>query len=263
MFTEVNDQIGGIAEKVGKTPQEFNSGVFSMIQNLSENVIIPIAGMILTFVLCYELIQMIIDRNNMHEMETWFLFKWIFKTFVAVYLVTHTFDLIMAVFELSQHIVNQSAGIVSGDTSIDFAAMIGDLTSKLEAMGKGELFLVLVESLLIKLTMFAVYGCVMLVLYGRMIEIFIFCSISPIPFATMANREWGQIGNNYLRGLVALGIQGFFILVCVAIYSVLIREIASTDSLHIAMANCAAYTILLCYSLFKTGGVSKSILNAH
>ena len=264
MFDEVNSKVGEIAAEVGKTPQSWNSGVFSMIQNLSETVIIPIAGLILTFVLCYELIGMIIEKNNMHgDFDTFQLFKWIFKTFVATYIVTHTFDIVIAVFELSQNIVNQSAAVINGNTALDFNAVIGDFTEQLENMEVGELFLLLIETSLVGLTMNAVSICVTLVLLGRMVEIYIFCSIGAIPFSTMTNREWGSMGNNYLKGLVALGLQGFFIMVCVAIYTVLVQNIATAENLHIAIWTCAGYTLLLCYSLFKTGTVSKSILNAH
>ena len=264
MFDEVNTKVGEIATEVGKTPQSWNGGVFSMIQNLSETVIIPIAGLILTFVLCYELISMIIEKNNLHgDFDTFQLFKWIFKTFVATYIVTHTFDIVIAVFELSQNIVHQSASVINGNTALDFNAIIGDLTEQLENMEVGELFLLLIETSLVGLTMNAVSICVTLVLLGRMVEIYIYCSIGAIPFSTMVNREWGSMGNNYLKGLVALGLQGFFIMVCVAIYTVLVQSIATAENLHIAIWTCAGYTILLCYSLFKTGSVSKSILNTH
>ena len=264
MFDEVNTKVGEIATEVGKTPQSWNGGVFSMIQNLSETVIIPIAGLILTFVLCYELISMIIEKNNLHgDFDTFQLFKWIFKTFVATYIVTHTFDIVIAIFELSQNIVHQSASVINGNTALDFNAIIGDLTEQLENMEVGELFLLLIETSLVGLTMNAVSICVTLVLLGRMVEIYIYCSIGAIPFSTMVNREWGSMGNNYLKGLVALGLQGFFIMVCVAIYTVLVQSIATAENLHIAIWTCAGYTILLCYSLFKTGSVSKSILNTH
>ena len=183
--------------------------------------------------------------------------------FVAVYLVTHTFDITMAIFELAQTVVQQSAGVITGTTSIDFAAALGDVAAQLETMEIGELFGLLVETMLLKITMPVLSFCVMIVLVGRMIEIYIYCSVGAIPFATMANRDWGQMGNNYLRGLVALGLQGFFIMICVAIYAVLVGQIGSADNIHIAIWQCAGYTVLLCFSLFKTGAVSKSIFNAH
>lgn len=263
LFDQVNSAVGDVSVQVGQTPQNWNSGVFSMIRSLSDNVIVPIAGMILTFVLCYELISMIIDKNNMHDVDTFILYKWIFKVFVAVYLVSHTFDITMAVFELSQRVVQQSAGLITGNTAIDFDTVAGGLFSQLDTMGNGELFGLLVESLLIRITTPVLSVCIMLVLVGRMVEIYIYCSVGAIPFATMTNREWGQMGNNYLRGLVALGLQGFFIMVCVAIYSVLIASIAGAPNLHMAIWKCAGYTLLLCFSLFKTSTISRSIFNAH
>ena len=263
MFGDVNEKVGTIAAEVGKTPQGWNANIFNMIQNLSENVIVPIAGLVITYVLCYELISMVTEKNNMHDVDTFMFFKWFFKAFVAVFLVTHTFDIVVAVFELGQNVVHQSAALIGSDTALDFEAVMGGLMGELEAMEIGELFLLLIETSLIGLTMNALSICVMLVLVGRMIEIYIYCSIGPIPFATMVNREWGSMGNNYLRGLVALGLQGFFILVCVAVYTVLIQGIASAQNLHLAIWSCAGYTVLLCYSLFKTGNISKSIFNAH
>lgn len=234
-----------------------------MIKALSETVIVPVAGLIITFVLCYELISMIVEKNNMHDVDTFMFFKWIFKAFVAVYLVTHTFDIVIAIFELSQHVVRQSAGLISGSASIDIAEVLGDIGAQLEAMGMGELFGLLIETMLVRFSVQIMSVCVTLVLYGRMIEIYIYCSIGSIPFATMTNREWGSMGNNYLKGLVALGLQGFFIMVCVAIYTVLVNQIGSAANIHLAIWSCAAYTVLLCFSLFKTGGISKSIFNAH
>ena len=263
MFDQINSEVGEVAANVGTTPAAWNAGVFSMIRNLSDNVVVPIAGMIITFVLCYELISMLMEKNNFHDFETYAIYKWVLKAFIAVYLVTHTFDITMAIFELAQNVVQQSAGIITGTTSIDFATVIGDVSTQLEAMELGELFGLLVETMLLKITMPILSFCVMIVLVGRMIEIYIYCSIGAIPFATMTNREWGQMGKNYLRGLVALGLQGFFIMICVAIYAVLIGQITSGTNLHIAIWQCAGYTVLLCFSLFKTGSVSRSIFNAH
>jgi hypothetical protein len=263
MFDQINSEVGEVAANVGTTPAAWNAGVFSMIRNLSDNVVVPVAGMIITFVLCYELISMLMEKNNFHDFETYAIYKWILKAFIAVYLVTHTFDITMAIFELGQNVVQQSAGIITGTTSLDFATVIGDVSAQLEAMELGELFGLLVETMLLKITMPILSFCVMIVLVGRMIEIYIYCSIGAIPFATMTNREWGQMGNNYLRGLVALGLQGFFIMICVAIYAVLIGQITSGTNLHIAIWQCAGYTVLLCFSLFKTGSVSRSIFNAH
>ena len=263
MFDQINTEVGEVAGEVGQTPAAWNAGVFSMIRNLSDNVVVPIAGMVLTFVMCYELISMIIDRNNLHDFETFVIYKWIVKTFVAVYLVSHTFDITMAIFEMGQSVVQRSAGIITGSTSVDFATALGDVSAQLDAMGIGELFGLLVETMLLKITMPILSLCVMLVLIGRMIEIYIYCSVGAIPFATMTNQEWGQMGQNYLRGLVALGLQGFFIMICVAIYAVLVGQIGSGANLHAAIWQCAGYTVLLCFSLFKTGAVSKAILNAH
>ena len=263
LFDQVNETVGDIAADVAQTPQGWNAGIFSMVRALSENVIIPIAGMILAFVLCYELVSMIVEKNNLHDFDTFNIFKWIFKAFVAVYLVSHTFDITMAVFELSQNVVNESAGVITGETGIDFETAIGGLAGQLEGMGNGELFGLWAETILIRFTVPILEVCVMLVLVGRMVEIYIYCSVGAIPFATMVNREWGQMGNNYLKGLVALGLQGFFITVCLAVYNVLVSGIGSAANIHAAVWTCAGYTVLLCFSLFKTSAVSRSIFGAH
>ena len=263
MFVEVNDKVGTIASQVGQTPQGWNAGVFNLIQNLSQTVIVPIAGLIITFVLCYELITMVTQKNNFHEFETYNIFLWIFKAYVAIYLVTNTFNITMAVFDVGQHIVNGAAGVISGSTAVDASAAIATLTESLEDMEIGELFLLAMEILLISLTMSILSVIITVIMYGRMIEIYLYTSVAPIPFATMTNKEWGNIGNNYLKGLFALAFQGFFMLVCVGIYSVLVNAMTISTNLHGAMFSVAAYTVVLAFSLFKTGSLSKSIFNAH
>nr|WP_297874002.1 CD0415/CD1112 family protein [uncultured Blautia sp.] len=263
MFVEVNDKVGTIAGQVGQTPQGWNAGVFNLIQNLSQTVIVPIAGLIITFVLCYELITMVTQKNNFHEFETYNIFLWIFKAYVAIYLVTNTFNITMAVFDVGQHIVNGAAGVISGSTAVDASAAIATLTESLEDMEIGELFLLAMETLLISLTMSILSVIITVIMYGRMIEIYLYTSVAPIPFATMTNKEWGNIGNNYLKGLFALAFQGFFMLVCVGIYSVLVNAMTISTNLHGAMFSVAAYTVVLAFSLFKTGSLSKSIFNAH
>ncbi len=263
MFVEVNDKVGTIASQVGQTPQGWNAGVFNLIQNLSQTVIVPIAGLIITFVLCYELITMVTQKNNFHEFETYNIFLWIFKAYVAIYLVTNTFNITMAVFDVGQHIVNGAAGVISGSTAVDASAAIATLTESLEDMEIGELFLLAMETLLISLTMSILSVIITVIMYGRMIEIYLYTSVAPIPFATMTNKEWGNIGNNYLKGLFALAFQGFFMLVCVGIYSVLVNAMTISTNLHGAMFSVAAYTVVLAFSLFKTGSLSTSIFNAH
>ena len=263
MFVEVNDKVGTIASQVGQTPQGWNAGVFNLIQNLSQTVIVPIAGLIITFVLCYELITMVTQKNNFHEFETYNIFLWIFKAYVAIYLMTNTFNITMAVFDVGQHIVNGAAGVISGSTAVDASAAIATLTESLEEMEIGELFLLAMETLLISLTMSILSVIITVIMYGRMIEIYLYTSVAPIPFATMTNKEWGNIGNNYLKGLFALAFQGFFMLVCVGIYSVLVNAMTISTNLHGAMFSVAAYTVVLAFSLFKTGSLSKSIFNAH
>ena len=263
MFDTVNTKVGEIAGEVGQTPLAWNSGVFSMIRNLSETAIVPIAGVILTFVMCYELIQLVTEKNNLHDLDTWIFFKWIFKTFVAVLLVTNTWNIVMGVFDITQSVVNDSAGVIISDTSIDIATVITDIEAKLDAMSVGGLLGLWFQSLFVGLTMKALSICIMLVVYGRMIEIYLVTSIAPIPVATMVNREWGGMGQNYLKSLLALGFQAFLILVCVGIYAVLIQTIAATDDISGAIWSCMGYTVLLCFTLFKTGSLAKSVFSAH
>lgn len=263
MFDTVNTKVSEIAGQVGQTPSAFNGGVFNMIKSLSDNVVIPIAGIILTFVMTYELIQMIVDKNNMHDLDTWMFFKWVFKTFVAVTIVTNTWNIIMGIFDVSQHVVSNAAGIISTNANIDTTAAIGDIATQLEAMEIGELLGLWFQSMFVGVTMNILSICIFLVVYGRMIEIYLVTSVGPIPLATMANREWGQTGQNYLRSIFALGFQAFMIMVCVGIYAVMVQGISNTGNLSTAIWSTMGYTVLLCYTLFKTGSVSKSVFGAH
>ena len=249
--------------KSARPPAGWNAGIFNMIRSLSENVIVPIAGVIITFVMCYELIQLVIEKNNLHDLDTWIFFKWIFKTFVAVLLVTNTWNIVMGVFDVTQSVVNQSAGVIISDTSIDVTTVITDIEAKLDAMSVGGLLGLWFQSLFVGLTMKALSICIMLVVYGRMIEIYLVTSVAPIPMATMVNHEWGSMGQNYLKSLLALGFQAFLILVCVGIYAVLIQTIAATDDISGAIWACMGYTVLLCFTLFKTGSLAKSVFSAH
>ena len=260
MFDEVNSKVGDIASQVGQTPQGWNAGIFSLIRTLSETVVIPVAGMILTFILCYELITMVIEKNNMHDFDTFVIFKWILKTFCAVYILTHTFDIVMFVFGLAQNVVNNSAGIISGSLDVEMA--IADLETQLAEMGIGELIGLYLESQILSLAMKAISLCIFVIIYGRMIEIYLTISVAPIPFSTMANKEWGSIGNSYLKSLFALAFQGFLIIVCVAVYAVLLQGVAASTNIHLAVWGLAGYTLLLCMILFKSGSMSKSIFNA-
>ena len=261
MFNEVNTKVGEIATQVGQTPEGWNSDVFSLIRSLSETAIIPIAGIILTFVLCYELITMIIEKNNMHDFDTFQIYKWIFKTFCAVFILTHTFDIVMGIFELAQVVLSRSAGIVNG--RLDMTLALDNLADQLAAMGLGGLLGLYFESAILSLAMKAISMCVFIIIYGRMLEIYLTCSIAPIPFSTMANREWGNIGNSYIKSLFALAFQGFLIMVCVAIYAILLQTITSSSNIHTAIWGCAGYTVLLCFTLFKTGSLSKNLFGSH
>ena len=263
MFTDVNDKVGIIASEVGKTPSTWNGSIYSMIRGLSESVIVPIAGIIITFVLCYELISMITEKNNMHEMDTWMFFKWFFKAAVAIYLVTNTFDIVMAVFDIGQSVVSSAGGFIHGSTSIDIDATLASMQASMDAMSIGELLGLSIETLLISLCLKIMSILITVILYGRMIEIYCTVSVAPIPIATMSNREWGGIGTNYLKGLFALAFQGFLIMVCVGIYAVLINNMIIASDIHSALFSVAAYTVILCFSLMKTGSLAKSIFHAH
>lgn len=263
LFDNVNRQVAGIADNVGATPQAWNGGVFGMIRNLSDNVILPIAGVILALVATLELIQMIVDRNNMHDMDTFMLAKWVFKTACAVVIVTNTWNIVMAVFDVAQSVVSRASGLVIADTDIRIDSVIVGLEAKLAEMELGALFGLWVQSMFVGFTMWALAICIFIITYGRMIEIYLVTSVAPIPMATMVNREWGQMGQNYLRSLFALGFQAFLIIICVAIYAVLVRGIAVESDVSTAIWTCMGYTVLLCFTLFKTGSVARSILGAH
>ena len=263
MFDSTNAQIGEIAGQVGLTPQAWNSGIFNMIQNLSNNVILPLAGAILAIVMTLELIQLITDRNNLNDVDTWMFFKWVFKSAAAVLIVSNTWTIVMGIFDAAQSVVNGAAGVMIGNTSIDISSVVTDLESRLMEMDVGPLLGLWFQSLFVGICTWAITICIFIVIYGRMIEIYLVTSIAPIPMATMANREWGQMGQNYLRTLFALGFQAFLIMVCVAIYSVLVQNISVSTDISTAIWTCMGYTVLLCFCLFKTSSLARSVFNAH
>jgi hypothetical protein len=263
LLTDVNTTVSAIAIDVGKTPQAWNSSIFNMIKNLSDTVIIPIAGLIMTAILCYELISMLMEKNNMHDLDTWIFFRWMMKATIAIYFVTNTFNIVMGIFDISQHIVNASSGVISSSISIDITGSITSMVDGLEGKAVAELITIALETSIIKATMLVISAVITVILYGRMIEIYLASSVAAIPLATMTNREWGQIGNNYLRSLMALGLQGFFIMVTLAIYSVLINSVVITSNIHKTMFSILIYTVILCFALIKTSSIAKSVMNAH
>lgn len=264
MFDSVNQQVGDIATQVGQSPQGWNGSIFSMIQNLSNSIMVPIAGVILAIVMTMELIQLITDKNNLHDVDTWMIFKWVFKSAVAIIIVSNTWNIVMGVFDMAQSVVAQAAGIIGSDASIDISSVMTDMESRLMDMELGQLFGLWFQSLFIGITMWALYICIFIVIYGRMIEIYLVTSVAPISMATMMSREvGGGMGQNYLRSLIALGFQAFLIIVCVAIYAVLVQNIATESDVIMAIWSCVGYTVLLCFTLFKTGSLSKSVFNAH
>ena len=261
-FASVNREVGEIANTVGQTPSGFLPGVYSLIRNLSENVIMPVAGIILTFIACYELIQLVISHNNLANFETWIFWKWVFKTFVAVTLITNTFNITMAVFDVAQWVVQRSGGIIAGSTAIDDSTL-ATMQSTLEAMDLGPLFAVFLQSFVIQFVIQLLAIIIFVIINGRMVEIYLMVSLAPIPFATFGNREQSMMGQNYVRSLFALAFQGFLIMVCVGIYAVLIQSVAFSSDIIGSLWSVAGYTVLLVFTLFKTGSIAKSILHAH
>ena len=264
LFDSVNERVGEIAGQVGTTPAAWNGSIYSMIYNLSQTVILPIAGVILAFVMTLELIKLITEKNNMHDVDTWMFFKWIFKTAAAVLIVTNTWNIVMGVFDVAQSVVSSAAGVVVSDTSIDTSSFLADLQTQLEAMDTGALLGLLFQSLIIRLAMPILSICIFVIVYGRMIEIYLVTSIAPIPMSMMLDREMGSgMGQSYLRSLFALGFQAFLIIVCVAIYAALVHTITTDSDISQAIWTCLGYTVLLCFTLFKTGSLAKSVFNAR
>ena len=263
MFANVDASVQDVAYQVGLTPMGWNIGVFNMVRTLSETVILPVAGIILTFVLCYELIQLIIEKNNLQDFDTFNIYKWIFKCFVAVFILTNTWNIVMAIFDLAQSVISQSAGIISGDLALGSPEMMAGILEQLEEMTIGGLFTLFFQVQLVGLLMEIMAIVVTIIVWGRMIEIYLVTSIAPIPLATMVNREWGQMGNNYLKSLFALAFQGFLIMICVAIYAVLVANFVVTGTMTTTIWSIVAYTALLCFMLLKSGGIAKSVFAAH
>ena len=262
LFDNVNNRVGEIATTVGTPPATWQPGVFNLIRNLSETVVLPIAGIVITFLATYELIQLIIDKNNLNDVDTWMFFKWVFKTFIAVLILSNTFNIVMAVFDVAQHVINNAGGIIAGSTEVTLD-MMAEFEAALWDMSPGPLLGLWVQTLFVGLTMHALNIVIFIIVYGRMIEIFLYTSLAPIPLATLSNREFGGMGQNYFKSLCAIGLQGFLILVCVAIYAVLVQSIAISGNPIMAVWMVVGYTVLLCFTLFKTGSVARAILGAH
>ena len=262
MFDSVNQQVGQIAGDVGTTPANFSPAVFSMIRNISESVILPIAGVVLTFIACYELIQMLIEHNNLANFETWTFFKWVFKTFLAVTLISNTFNITMAVFDVAQQVISRSGGLISGSTSVSDATLTA-MQATLEGMDLGPLLGLYLQTFVVQVTMLALSAIIFVIVYGRMVEIYLMVSLAPIPFATFGNHEQSHTGQNSLRSLFALGFQGFLIMICVGIYAVLIQNLSFSDNIISSIWGVMGYTVLLAFTLFKTGSLAKSVFAAH
>ena len=262
LFDSVNDQVGQVAVEVGTSPASFQPGIFSMIQNLSETVIMPVAGIILTFVACYELIRLVTDNNNLANIDIWILFKWIFKTAIAAMIVSNTFNIVMAVFDLGQYVVSSSAGIIQGTAAVD-ASTMGDMKTELVAMELGPLLGLCIEVMLLSIALKILAAIIFVIVYGRMLEIYLMTSLAPIPMATLANREQSMVGQNFFRSILALAFQGFLMMVCIGIYALLIQSFSVSGDMLKDFWKVVGYTILLAFSLFKTGSLSKGILNAH
>ena len=264
MFTDVNTKVGSIAGEVSKTPATWNGGIFNMIRNLSNTVVVPVAGMVITYVLCYELITMVVEKNNMHDVGSGQLFQYLFKACIAVTLVSHTSDFVLGIFDVGSHLVTSAGGVIGGSTSINVESTLKTMfNNSLSTMEIGELIGLGLETMIVSFGMKIMSVLITVILYGRMIEVYCAVSIAPIPFATLTNRDWGAIGSNYIKGVAALALQGFFIMICVGIYAVLVSGISVASDLHSALWSVMGYTVILCFSLFKTGSLAKSCLGAH
>lgn len=261
MFIDINDKVGAVATDIGKTPMGWNSEVFNFIKSINDSVIIPIAGLIITAVLCIELINMVMQKNNMHDTDIFEFFKYMIKMWIAVWLVSHAFTFSMAVFDVAQHLVNQAAGVINTSAAVS-GDQIVQMVEGLKDKGLGELVMILFETSLVKVAIQVMSVVIMLVVYGRMFEIYVYCSVSAIPFATMGNKEWGQIGTNYIKGLFAIGLQGLFLIICLGIYAVLVKTIKITD-IHASTFMILGYALLLGLMMLKSGTLAKSVLNAH
>ena len=264
MFNDVNDKVGQVAIEVGKTPSTWNASIFAMVRNISDTVMVPIAGMIISAILCYELISMVMDKNNMHDFDTSLFIRYLGKACIAVVLLSKTFDITMAIFDVGNHIVVNAAGAINANATIDVeATLLSMFTNQLSSMSLGELFGLGLETMIVSLGMKIMSAVITVIIFGRMIEIYLYISVAPVPFSTLGNRDWGGIGTNYIKALIALAFQGFFLMVCVGIYSALVASLSVAGNIHSALWTIVAYTVVLCFSMGKTSSLSRSIMHAH
>lgn len=269
-----------VGDALTTTPNAYEGGdIFLIIDNICDNIVAPIGGMILVIILLYELISVVIGGNNFREFDTSIFFKWIFKCLCGVILISHTSDIIIGVFSMGSGITKDALELaVTGDViTEEIATIAGDIQTMLTTQCEGEwgiLVTFLLFSLIMWIAVVASLVIVMLVIISRMIEAFMYISIAPIPMSTFMNKEWGTIGNNWLRNLLAIAFQGVFIVVAIALFQTMFTvtlqgmlEVDLTDGasidLYFNMILCIVWAIALCFTVFRSSSVSKSVFNAH
>lgn len=269
-----------VGDALTTTPNAYEGGdIFLIIDNICDNIVAPIGGMILVIILLYELISVVIGGNNFREFDTSIFFKWIFKCLCGIILISHTSDLIIGVFSMGSGITKDALELaVTGDViTEEISTIAGDIQTMLTTQCEGDwgiLVTFLLFSLIMWIAVVASLVIVMLVIISRMIEAFMYISIAPIPMSTFMNKEWGTIGNNWLRNLLAIAFQGVFIVVAIALFQTMFTvtlqgmlEVDLTDGasidLYFSMILCIVWAIALCFTVFRSSSVSKSVFNAH
>lgn len=264
---QTNRSSNGVMQQLLSTsPVNYTAGgsssIWSTIQSITENAVVPIAGCILMIVLINDLIQMVISGNNFHEFDTSIFIRWILKCVIGIILISNVFYIASSIFSLGTWVTTKAMGETS--------RMIFANNANIHISGSysmGTCFAVLVLSLFLLLIMVIAIAIIVVTLCSRMIEIFMYLGASPIPMATFMNQEWKQMGHNWLRGMIALAFQGFFIVVCIAIFSVLFTNVVVTLSsgsdVLLQMVFLIGYALALIFTILRSGQISKSIFGAH
>lgn len=269
MFDTTNEMIGDIAGLVGETPMDWNAGIFNMVVQIADNAILPVAGVILAGVLTYELVQILIERNNNTDFDIVVIYKWLFKAAICVTLLTSVFAIVGGIFEIAQAaILEAGVAIVAADPLS--AGSLDDVRAVLEnetLHSIGSLMAIAIQMFMLPFIFHLMRIVIWVVILGRFVEIYLAIAIAPIPFATFANREWASIGQNYVKTLAAYGLQGMLIMICVGIYAVLMGDFTAaladpTVGFMSAIWMALGYGVLLCFAILKVPGLAKSLLGA-
>ncbi len=266
----------GLDSELALSPDSYNADMWSMLQNVIDSAIVPVASLVLTAIMCLELISWLNEQNNMRttgDIMAQFV-KFIVRLFIGVLLVQKSYDITLWVFRLSNFVIFNAIGTINTSISADIlsGSSLEAIKETLVTLEIGDLLTIIGVSFLASLATVIIQAAAWIVILGRVIQIYMYCSVGAIPYATLTHKETSGIGKNYLLNLAALGFQGFFMLIAIAMYGYLINDAISKldpGDLVSPMGFISFVLKLLCcggallFTLIGSKSLSKSIFNAH